>query len=464
MYFTGITMTKNTIKLRQFGLFCVDLIVLFSSIFLALFIRHNALPSVDAYITHLIHFIPIIIVWLILMYIMNMYNLNKFLVKMRWALVLLLSALLSMLVGFSFFYLLFSSIINPRGFLVLYIFLSLTLLMLWRYVYIVIVKRKKELMHILFVGYEPILEEIIPYLKKDNYFEYRMMGIFETHQDLQERTNLKEHLIKNKQDLLRHFGQELPDIIVISDDKAIDEDIKADLFNLMGHHQFILLHDFYEILLRKIPIGTIHDSWVLSNIDITSKRWFFIVKRFFDIVISFSILCIIFLPSILLAIAIKLESKGSVFFKQVREGRGGKRFTIIKFRTMKTEGNTFKPTEKKDARITRLGHFLRQTRIDEFPQFINVLKGDMSIVGPRPERPELSSTFKEEVPFYKQRLLVKPGITGWEKVSGIHNYPSVEETCKKVQLDLYYIKNCSLLLDASILLKTIAIMFLRIGI
>jgi len=383
---------------------------------------------------------------------------------MRWVLALTVSALLAMLVGFSFFYLLFSSIINPRGFLILYILLSLTLLMLWRYVYISIVKRKKELVHILFVGYESIVEEIIPYLEKDNYFEYRMMGIFETSKELQECITASEYMIKNRQELLEHFKQELPDIIVISDEKTIDKDIKNDLFNLMGEHQFILLHDFYEILLRKIPIGSIHDSWVLSNIDTTSKRLFFIFKRIFDIVISFSILCIIFFPSLLLAIAIKLDSKGSVFFKQVREGMGGRRFTIIKFRTMKIEGNTFTPTEKKDARVTRLGRFLRQTRLDEFPQFINVLKGDMSIIGPRPERPELSLTFKTEVPFYKQRLLVRPGITGWSQISDAYDYPTVEETCKKVQLDLYYIKNCSLLLDASILLKTVAILFLRIGI
>lgn len=319
-------------------------------------------------------------------------------------------------------------------------------------------------MYILFVGYEPILEEIIPYLEKDNYFAYKMVGIFETHKTLQERVTYPEYLIKDRQTLLEHFKREVPDIIVISDDKTIDENIKGDLFTLMGEHQFILLHDFYEILLRKIPIGTIHDSWVLSNIDITSKRWFFIVKRVFDILISFSILCVIFFPSILLAIVIKLDSKGPVFFKQVREGRNGKRFTIIKFRTMKTEGNTFKPTEKQDARVTRLGHFLRQSRIDEFPQFINVLKGDMSIIGPRPERPELSSTFKTEIPFYKQRLLIRPGITGWSQIAGAYDYPTVEETSKKVQLDLYYIKNCSLLLDASILLKTVAILFLRIGI
>ena len=456
-------MTKNTIKLRQFAIFCIDLIILFSSVFLTLLFRHFSLPLLENYLVHLLYFLPIIATWLILMYVMDMYNLNKIMVKLKWAIALLFSAFISTLVGFSLFYLFFSSI-SPRGFLMLYVAVSFVLLVFWRWIYTIVVKIKKELIHVLFIGYDSILEEIIPHLAKDNYFEYKMVGIFETSKELQMRIDHKEWLLKDKESLLKTLEQNPPDIIIISDDKMIDENIKLDMFSLMGKYQFILLHDFYEILLRKIPTGSIHDTWVLSNIDITCKHWFFVIKRIFDIIFSFSVLCIIFIPSIVLAIAIKLTSKGPVFFTQIREGKDGKHFTMIKFRTMSVEGNTFKPTEKKDARVTRLGHFLRQSRIDEFPQFINVLKGDMLVVGPRPERPELSSTFKTQVPFYQQRLLIKPGITGWEKVSGVYNYPSVEETIKKVQLDLYYIKNCSILLDLSIFAKTITIMFLRIGI
>lgn len=309
-----------------------------------------------------------------------------------------------------------------------------------------------------------MLEDIVSYLAKDNYFSYKIIGVFERDPQLQKKISDRKKLLENKEMLFKKINEESPDIIVLSDDRAIDSSIKAELFNFVGVHQFMLLHDFYEIILRKIPIGSIHDTWILSNIDLSSKQHFFFLKRTFDILFSFSILCIILLPSIVVAIAIKLDSTGPVFFRQVREGRGGKKFSIIKFRSMKEDGNTFTPTEKRDTRITRMGAFLRKTRIDEFPQFINVLKGDMSIIGPRPERPELSSTLENQVPFYKQRLILRPGITGWDQVSGEYHSPSIEDTYKKMQSDLYYIKNCSILLDLSILSKTITTMFLREGV
>ena len=130
---------------------------------------------------------------------------------------------------------------------------------------------------------------------------------------------------------------------------------------------------------------------------------------------------------------------------------------------MKTESNDFAPTSKQDSRITKFGNFMRKTRIDELPQMLNVLKGDMSLVGPRPERPELATELEKEIPFYRQRLMVKPGITGWDQVSGEYHSPSVEDTYKKIQYDLYYIKNQSVFLEMSIFFKTIMTVFLKLG-
>ena len=457
-------MTKNTIKLRQFGVFCVDLSLLFSSIYITLFIRYHRFPRLDIFFNHVLHFIPIIATWLILMYTMKMYNLNKMLMKRTGLLEMLSSAFISMLVGFSVFYLFFSSI-TPRGFLVLYSFLSFTLLVFWRFYYTLVSTRKKELLSILFIGYDSVLEDIIPYLSKDNYFKYKIVGIFENNPVIKENLISNTKMLKDRQALLGVLENSSPDIIILADDRAIDSSIKADLFALMGtHHQFILLHEFYEIILRKVPVGQIHDTWILSNIDLSSRQYFFFMKRLFDIGFSLFILCLMLIPFLIIAIAIKFDSKGGILFKQIREGKGGRHFSIIKFRSMHIDGNTFAPTEKKDARITRVGSFLRKTRLDEFPQFINVLMGDMSIIGPRPERPELAITLEKEVPFYKQRLLVKPGITGWDQVSGEYHSPSIADTCKKMQHDLYYIKNCSVLLDLSILFKTIATVLVRSGV
>ena len=167
-------MTKNTIKLRQFSVFCVDLLLLFSSVYVTLFIRYHKFPKIDIFLNHVLHFIPIIASWLVLMYTMKMYNLNKMLMKRTGLLEMISSAFISMLVGFSIFYLFFSSI-TPRGFLVLYSFISFVLLVFWRFYYTVVSTKKKESLAILFIGYDSVLEDVISYLSKDNYFKYKVI-------------------------------------------------------------------------------------------------------------------------------------------------------------------------------------------------------------------------------------------------------------------------------------------------
>ena len=137
---------------------------------------------------------------------------------------------------------------------------------------------------------------------------------------------------------------------------------------------------------------------------------------------------------------------------------------MIKFRTMSEDGNNRNPTTLNDRRVTTFGSFLRKTRIDEIPQVINVLIGDMSFVGPRAERPEIVSLLEKEIPFYRERMLVKPGLTGWDQISGEYHSPSQEDTIKKLQYDLFYIKNRSIYLDLSIILKTVATVLSRSGV
>jgi lipopolysaccharide/colanic/teichoic acid biosynthesis glycosyltransferase len=162
---------------------------------------------------------------------------------------------------------------------------------------------------------------------------------------------------------------------------------------------------------------------------------------------------------------IKLDSGGPVFFTQERVGADGKIFTLFKFRSMymnaeEATGPVF--AGEHDTRVTRVGRRLRATRLDELPQLLNVLKGDMSFVGPRPERPYFVEQFAKEIPYYSQRLRVKPGITGWAQVN--YTYcATLEDTVEKLCLDLYYIKNMSLLLDLLIMLKTAKIAILRQG-
>jgi exopolysaccharide biosynthesis polyprenyl glycosylphosphotransferase len=189
------------------------------------------------------------------------------------------------------------------------------------------------------------------------------------------------------------------------------------------------------------------------------------VKRLMDVTISFIILAAFSPVWLLVALAIKIDSRGPVLYKQQRVGKDGKEFTIYKFRSMVKDAESRsgpKWAEKEDPRITRIGKLIRRARVDEAPQFFNVLIGDMSLVGPRPERPFFVEQLKNQIPFYSRRLKVKPGITGWAQIKGGYD-TSIENVRQKLQYDLFYLENMSLRMDLKILLNTIYVMLLGKG-
>ncbi|WAA13977.1 sugar transferase [Fervidibacillus halotolerans] len=190
---------------------------------------------------------------------------------------------------------------------------------------------------------------------------------------------------------------------------------------------------------------------------VKEKRIYLHIKRLFDII--FAIIGLILSSPILLivAILIKFESPGPVFYKQERLGLRGRSFQVIKLRSMvvDAEKNGAKWADKDDPRVTKIGKFIRKTRIDEIPQLWNVLIGEMSLIGPRPERPMFTAQFNKEIPGFINRLQVKPGVTGWAQVNGGYDITPKE----KLELDLQYIRNMNILLDLKIILKTIKIVF-----
>jgi exopolysaccharide biosynthesis polyprenyl glycosylphosphotransferase len=214
----------------------------------------------------------------------------------------------------------------------------------------------------------------------------------------------------------------------------------------------------YEELLGRVPIRYLESDWILRYfVDQAHVSGFYeLTKRLLDIVgalVGLMLLMICFPP---IALAIVLDSGFPIFYSQVRSGRGDQRYRIIKYRTMKQNAEADgQPqwAEESDPRATRVGRFLRKTHLDELPQFVNVLRGEMSLVGPRAERPELVEWFQRYVPFYRARLLVKPGITGWAQVNFGYT-ATVDETIVKLEYDLYYIMNRNLVMDILILLRT----------
>jgi exopolysaccharide biosynthesis polyprenyl glycosylphosphotransferase len=195
------------------------------------------------------------------------------------------------------------------------------------------------------------------------------------------------------------------------------------------------------------------DVYAFSEEEVRTSKIYPIVKRGFEILFSIALLIFTLPVLVLTAIAIKLESPGPVFYKQERVGLNGKVFHIIKLRSMRTDAEKNGPqwAAKNDPRVTRVGKFIRKTRIDELPQLINILRGDMSLIGPRPERPVFTEQFEREIPGFKKRLMVKPGLTGWAQVNGGYDATPAE----KWEMDMYYIRNQSFLLDLQILFRTV---------
>ncbi|OGU75156.1 MAG: exopolysaccharide biosynthesis polyprenyl glycosylphosphotransferase [Ignavibacteria bacterium RBG_16_34_14] len=226
-----------------------------------------------------------------------------------------------------------------------------------------------------------------------------------------------------------------------------------------------IVPDLYEILSGQAKTSQIYGMPLIDIMPELMPEWEKKLKRAFDIIISLLILIITLPVCIIIAIAIKIDSKGPVFFTQGRCGQNGKVFTIVKFRSMVLEAEKMSGpvwSQKDDPRITGVGKIIRQTRIDEIPQMFNVLKGEMSFVGPRPERPFFVEKLANEIPYYKRRLKVRPGITGWAQVK--HKYDETLEDVKiKLKYDLFYIENMSLRMDFKIILRTIYVVLFGKG-
>lgn len=256
-------------------------------------------------------------------------------------------------------------------------------------------------------------------------------------------------------------------MIVLLPDSPIDDEIATELLQAKLHGQMIVdVRSFCEHMVYRLPVSQISSEWLLTEggFSLNTRGSLRRLKRATDVIASLGLIVMTSPIMLAAALAIRLESPGAVIYTQTRIGLFGHEFTVYKFRSMcvDAEKNGAVWAMKADPRITQVGRILRKTRIDELPQLWNVLKGEMSLIGPRPERPEFVRKLEEQIPFYGLRHAVKPGVTGWAQVC----YPygsSVEDARRKLEYDLYYVKNMSLLLDIRIILKTIGVILFPKG-
>jgi sugar transferase (PEP-CTERM system associated) len=338
-------------------------------------------------------------------------------------------------------------------------------LVAWRAVLLAAWSQQQMTVHVLVLGTGPVAR-LIAGLEPTSARPFRIIGFLDDAPGAADMVPDGYSLLGKIQDLDTLVEETRPDIVVIAQiDRRGCFPTKALLeCRLRG----IRVEDwptFYEKAEGKILVTAVRPSWLIFSDGFVKTPRTEIIKRLFDITASLAGLTLSLPLMVLAAIAIKLESPGPILYRQSRLGQNGCVFILNKFRSMRPDAE--KETgpvwsAQLDPRITRVGSFLRRTRLDELPQLYNVLVGHMSFIGPRPERPEFVAELQKQIPYYMERLAVKPGITGWAQVKYQYG-SSVEDAVEKLQYDLYYIKNLSLFLDLLIVLNTVQVVLFARG-
>ncbi|MFA7244566.1 MAG: exopolysaccharide biosynthesis polyprenyl glycosylphosphotransferase [Candidatus Magasanikbacteria bacterium] len=458
---------KFLYRLKQILLLFGDILLFILSLFLSLGLRNLELPETSKLQENLSVFFYIFPLWLILNYINGLYDFKKISQK-KSIKTLLQTALTSFLLSIAIFYVFPFPNVAPKTILIFTVIISYTLIFIWRKIYLTIISSTKLKNNLLFLEYNKEVDEMINILNKQKHLGFEIKAVIDETNTLQDTNNLK--IYNSLDDLEKIVAENNIHIIVTDSNFQKDEKYVQELYKLLFKQIKIFnISNFYENITGRIPPSVFNKSWFLQNLSEIDKPIYNKFIRLLDIVtiFIFSIFFVIFLP--LIALAIKSTSKGKIFFKQQRLGKNGQVFWIYKFRTMyslakdgSAEMNGAEFAQKNDKRVTSIGKFLRKTRLDELPQIINLIKGEITLIGPRPERPEICNNLQAEMPYYNLRHILKPGITGWAQVQ--QNYTdNLETSIQKFQYDLFYIKNRSIFLDLSILLKTVNVILRAMG-
>lgn len=442
------------INKNRFILFIGDIFIISISFYLAIFLRTGAVPGLN-WQRNIFALIYLIIISELSFYIFGIYDNHYTGLNFRDLILFVISFIFIVFFGILIFYI--SPFFIGRGIFLLFLINFIILITVWRIIFFNFVHIITVPERIIVLGSQKEKDIISRLISKDKTY------VIENEIDYISPNNkcIDNKIVKrDKIDIQR------ADIIIIG-----KYPINAKLASLLIEKKLkgtriIQFASFYEMVTNKLPVLLVDDEWFIncSGFEKLADGYFPRIKRIMDIIFSSLNLVITSPLFLLIPVFIKLDSKGPVFYIQERCGLDEKRFKLIKFRTMvnNAEENGPQWAEENDPRVTRVGKILRKMRLDELPQLINVLRGEMSLIGPRPERDYFIRELKARIPYYSLRFYVKPGLTGWAQINYRYG-ASIEDAIEKLAYDLYYIKNMSLLLDISIILKTIRVVLLGHG-
>ncbi len=440
-------------KKETLVLFAGDVFFFAVALWLTLFVRFMQIPPRDILVSHLIPFSFLFVVWVISFFIVGLYGKNTLLFKSRLPSLILRTQIINSGIAVLFFYFIPYLSITPKVTLFLYLVFSFTLILIWRTRLSVFLGfRKKQ--NALLIGEGREMKELFEEVNHNRRYALSFVSVVDLSKA--DEPGFEEDFLKTLS--ARNFS-----VIVADMANKKMEMIFPHLYNLIfSNVRFAEMHTLYEDIFDRVPLSLLHYRWFLQNVSVSSHLAYDALKRVMDIVISLPLGLISFLLYPFVWLAIKINDGGPVFIVQERVGKDNKIIKILKFRSMKASDSGVWVKEG-DTRITRVGRFLRSSRVDELPQLLSVIKGDMSLVGPRPDIYDLGMKLSKEIPYYTIRNIIKPGLSGWAQIKQENPPQSLEETKLRLAYDFYYIKHRSFLLDFKIALQTIAILLSRAG-
>ncbi len=421
-----------------------DLILMYVSLVATLVIRYRTGAYHELVRYHLLPFSILFVLWIVVFSFAGFYDLKNLKNSLAFKKGFSLLVLAILLTGILFFYAVPAFGVSPKTNLLLLIAIFGIDDYAWRHLYNIVLVTTMTPVDITIIGAHRDIDALVDYIRSNPQLGYRI-------------GQWVESIDGSFADRLRHT-----DLLVIPDYIKRDRALIKIIYNTMFRGIDVMdVSAFYEEIFGKIPISELEESWLIENVA-AQHTLFDAGKRPVELVAA--VIAVLALSPLFVALyaAIRLTSSGSAIYRQERVGRYEKRFVLYKFRTMVPDAEPAGPrwAQDDDRRVTALGRLLRRTHLDELPQMINVIKGDLSFVGPRPERPAFVEQLKKRVPYYEVRHLVKPGITGWAQIN--YRYAaSIHDTYEKLQYDIYYLKKRSLVFDVVILLKTIKTLFIN---
>ena len=429
-----------------------DVAVLVTSLWVTLALRYLSVPSGELFQLHLVPFAVLFIVWVIIFFLAGLYGRHTRLFRSRLAATILYTQIINMVIAALFFFFIPAFGLAPKTILVLYLVVSFLLVFLWRVVLYPHLRSRHRLNGVL-IASGADAHALVQEVAGDTRYPFVFKYVIDTarspsHEVIQQACRVAAE-------------DDVAFLVVDFSDKAVSTALPIIYDATFQRSNFALLDAaaLYQEVFEREPLSLINYEWVLANVS--ASRFYDVVKRTIDIVCAIIVGTISLVLYPLIILAIKLDDGGDIFIVQKRVGRLQKPIHIFKFRSMNgNDDGDYGSHGKTKLKITRVGKWIRLMRFDEFPQLWNVLRGDLSFVGPRPELPALAAQYSARIPYYNARYLIAPGLTGWAQVRhdrDPHHGTDVAETKMKLSYDLYYLARRSLLLDLFIMLQTVRI-------